>query len=169
MSVYRVKEDEMRFIWRDYDKFDKSVVEEWLDDEARRTTGIDGSFEELYRYWLDKSDTTVENELWCKVVFRADKAVAALLIGCHKGEFTLSEFIVDPMLRGKGIGTAVLTELIKHSVYILGKDITFVKAVIFPDNEASKRAFEKSGFNYDSTHPDGDSMYYVHRKELKQC
>lgn len=159
----------MNFIWQDYEAFDKAVIEAWLDFEARKMTGINDSFEELYRYW--QSESASGKELWCKVVLQADLPVAVVLVGCCEDEFTVSELIVAPNLRGKGLGTAVVSELIKHSAEILDmhrrvESIRF-KAVIYPDNGASRRAFEKSGFNYDRTHPDGDAMYYIYRKETK--
>ena len=148
---------------------DKRVIENWFDEEARLYTGIDGSFEELYLYWRGKNNISSENKIWCKVVFQDDNPVAVLLIGCHKEEFTVSELIVAPVDRGKGVGTAVLNELIEHGIDILGKDIISAKAVIFPNNIASKIAFENAGFIYEATHPDGDAEYYVYRKDKKQC
>lgn len=148
---------------------DKRVIENWLDEEARVYTGIDGSFEELYGYWKDETDILSGNEIYCKVIFQVDIPVAVLLIGCHECEFTVSELIVAPGLRGKGIGTAVLIELIEHGIDILGEDIISAKAVIFPNNIASKIAFENAGFIYEATHPDGDAEYYVYRKDEKVC
>ena len=167
----------MKFIWRDYDTTDKTVIENWLDEEARFYTGIDGSFEDVYRYWLSESDISSENKIWCKVIFQANEPVAVLLmgvsspmhIGCNEYDYTVSELIVAPGLRGKGIGTAVLKELIKHDIDILGKEILSAKAVIFPNNIASKRVFERAGFIYEFTHPDADAEYYIYRKDKKLC
>lgn len=83
----------MRFEWRDYDDFEKAIIEAWLDPNARKMTGIDGSFEEEYKYWRDENDSRSDSELWCKVVFRDDIPVAVLLIGCNENEFTLSDYV----------------------------------------------------------------------------
>ena len=75
-------------------------------------------------------------------------------------EFTIQEFIVSPSNRGKGYGSVILKELLTHSKEIIGQDIFVAKAVIYPDNKASQRVFEKANFTHTATHPDGDALYY---------
>ena len=78
--------------------------------------------------------------------------------------FTIQEFIVSPSYRGKGYGTAILNELLLCSNNIIGQDISFAEAVIYPDNIASQKAFQKAGFVYTNAHPDGDAWYYQYRR-----
>lgn len=82
-------------------------------------------------------------------------------------EITVSEFIVCPSMRGKGYGTAILAELLAHPGPLLCTHAELATAVIFPDNPASIRAFEKAGFVYASRNHDdwGDSLRY----EYKLC
>ena len=91
-------------------------------------------------------------------------AIAAIAVGLWKGELTISELIVAPEKRSRGSGSALLIELLENSGGILGKDFESAKAVIFPDNAASQKAFERAGFHFESAHPDGDAWYYVYRK-----
>ena len=83
-----------------------------------------------------------------------------MAIALHNGIFIVSEFIIRPDKRGKHIGSSVLTELLTYSKYILGSTIKDAEAVIFPDNIASQKAFEKAGFIFYSEHPDGDAWNY---------
>ena len=39
------------------------------------------------------------------------------------------------------------------------------EACIFPSNIASIKAFEKAGFQYSHSHPEGDAWYYEYRSE----
>ena len=63
-------------------------------------------------------------------------------------------------MRGYGIGSAVLRELLDNGEDIIGQKTDKVMAVIFPGNTASQKCFEKAGFKYVSSHPDGDAWYY---------
>ena len=79
-----------------------------------------------------------------------------------EGRLTISEFIVSPEMRNQGHGTAILRELLRYTQEILGVSFQQAVAVIFPNNQASQRAFEKAGFIFESSHPDGDAWYYVY-------
>lgn len=82
------------------------------------------------------------------------------MIGLWDSVFTISEFIIRPDRRGKGLGSSALMELLTRSENILGIKIKDADAVIFPDNAASQKAFEKAGFVFQSEHPDGDTWNY---------
>lgn len=55
------------------------------------------------------------------------------------------------------------------SKYILGRTIKDAEAVIFPDNIASQKAFEKAGFIFYSEHPDGDAWNYRYHDYTCYC
>lgn len=154
----------MRFIWKDYAPEKDAFVQDWLDDTAVRNTGIDDGWAEYVDYWIHEEDTVPGENFWCKVVSESAEPFAVLAGGLWEGVFTLSEIIVNPAMRGKGYGSAVITELLENSTAILGMEITCAKAVIFPDNIASQKAFEKAGFTFESAHPDGDAWYYIWKK-----
>jgi hypothetical protein len=84
----------------------------------------------------------------------------------ESGEFCVSEYIVAQALRGKGFGTAALLELLKNGYTIIGHDIKKAYAVIFPNNTASQKAFEKAGFAFDHAHPKGDALIYKYEKNM---
>ncbi len=71
---------------------------------------------------------------------------------------------VAPEERSKGKGSLIIADLIENSNELIGLQINQYKAVIFPNNPASKRAFEKAGFKFECAHPDGDAWYYVYDK-----
>ncbi len=73
--------------------------------------------------------------------------------------------LVKPEMRGNGLGTALLRELLSDGEMIIGHQIERATAVIFPNNIASQKAFEKAGFVFDHLHEDGDAWYYRYEKE----
>ena len=60
--------------------------------------------------------------------------------------FTIGEVLLRPEVRGKGIGTAMIKELLDHSPEIIGKRMDSADAVVFASNASSIRMFEKAGF-----------------------
>jgi RimJ/RimL family protein N-acetyltransferase len=98
--------------------------------------------------------------MWAKMFCVDGTPVGVCLLGMENSVLTVSEILIDPMQRGKGYGSAALQELLAEGSAILGKQILSAKAVIYPDNIASQKAFEKAGFRFESAHPDGDAWYY---------
>lgn len=150
----------MKFTWFDYNKIYANTVEDWLDTDAKQFTGCDEGWDSFYEYWKNDDEMMLGNNYWCKVVYECDAPVAVIAISMYQNIFTIMEYIVDPTKRGKGYGSTALKELLENSTTIIGKDITQAKAVIYPNNIASQKAFEKAGFTFDYAHPDGDSWYY---------
>lgn len=136
-----------------------------MDEDARRFTGCDEG-------WFDYVDCMMHDEIsrpgenfWCKVILGGDTPFAsAALFWADEGILCISEYVVAPEFRGKGMGSAALRELLRNGEEIIGKHVTEARAVIFVNNPGSKRAFEKAGFRYESTHPDGDAEYYVYNE-----
>ena len=154
----------MRFAWRDYDLNDGAVAEEWMDDVARRNTGCDDGWGSYVRYWMEEDDTIPGENFWCKIISENGEPFAAAAVGYWEGLFTISEIVIAPEKRGRGYGSALIRELLENGEVILGKEIVSANAVIYPDNLASQKAFEKAGFRFESVHPDGDAWYYVYHK-----
>ena len=151
----------MNFKWIDYSPELADTVEGFLDKEAVKMTGIDEGFNDYYEYWINEDETVIGENFWCKVIFKDEKPVGVVALGrAPDGEFVLSEMIVSPAMRGYGIGSAVLRELLDNGEDIIGQKTDKVMAVIFPGNTASKKCFEKVGFKLHSVHPDGDALYY---------
>lgn len=153
----------MNFNWITYNSKYKAIVDSWLDDDTRRFTAIDDSFDNYVQYWKTNSDSNKGEYFWSKVI--ADKngiALGVIAIGLCDDVFMISEYVIDPQKRNKGYGTSALKELLLESERIIGKKILIANAVIFPSNKASQKAFEKAGFKYETTHPDGDAMYYTY-------
>ena len=154
----------MKFNWITYNSEYKAIVDFWLDDDTRRFTAIDDSFEDYVQYWEINSDSNKGEYFWCKVI--TDKngtPFGVIAVGLCGDVFTVSEYVIDPQKRNKGYGSSALKELLLESDRIIGKKITIANAVIFPSNKASQKAFEKAGFKYETIHPDGDAMYYTYK------
>ena len=151
----------MLFKWTDYNT-SLTFVEDWLDDEAVRVTGLDDGFRDFYEYW--KNENILGTNYWCKVISENDKPFAVITIGKDKENFIFMEFVIAPDMRNQGKGTLILNELLKESKIILGQEIESAEAVIFPSNPASQKAFEKAGFVFSHADEDGDAFYYIFGK-----
>ena len=151
----------MNFDWRNYDPGTMDYIEKWLDDSAVNSTGLDEGFHDFYAYWANEEDMAVGENFWCKVVFEQDIPFAVVAFCQNEDRILIMEIVVKPEHRGKGKGTVLLKELLNEET-IIGKAIHKSEAVIFPDNIASKRAFENAGFIHHHTHKDGTAMYYVY-------
>lgn len=147
----------MKFIWEDYSSKYAEKIEKFLDYEAIHYTGCEDGFGYFYSYWKEELGAN----FWCKVVLIEYEPMAIIAFAkSPDNEFTIQEFIVSPSNRGKGYGSSILKELLAHSKKIIEQDIFVAKAVIYPDNKASQRLFEKASFIHTGTHPDGDALYY---------
>ena len=161
LASYDKKVYFMKFKWIDYSRELADTVEGLLDEEAVRMTGIDEGFDDYYSYWANEENTVLGENFWCKVILKENTPVGVMVLGkSTDGEFIMSEIIVSPAMRGHGVGGAVLCEFLDNGEYIIGQKTKKVMAVIFPNNIASQRCFEKAGFKYVSSHPDGDAWYY---------
>lgn len=150
----------MTFVWREYTEADASLADGWLDEEAIRHTGLDDGFGDCCQYWKEQPETLWGENMWAKMFCVDGAPVGVCLLAMENSVLTVSEILIDPMQRGKGYGSAALQELLAEGSAILGKQILSAKAVIYPDNIASQKAFKKAGFRFESAHPDGDAWYY---------
>jgi ribosomal protein S18 acetylase RimI-like enzyme len=153
----------MIFSWLDYDPHTMGYVENWLDESAVKSTGLDEGFRSFYEYWANEDGFVVGKNYWCKVVFDDDKPVAVIALCMNEGSVTVMEIVVDPEKRGQGIGRKLLKELLARED-IIGFSIVKSEAVIFPTNIASQKAFTNAGFRYRHTHEAGDALYYAYKK-----
>ena len=153
----------MMYIWHDYNPMTMGYVEDWLDEAAIRSTGMDEGFLSFYDYWSKEDGFRVGENFWCKVVFENDHPLAVIAFCRHKENTNIMEILVKPEKRCCGIGTKLLKELLE-TVEITGFTIRKSEAVIFPDNIASQRAFENAGYHYDRTHADGNALYFVYER-----
>ena len=153
----------MDLVWRDYDPETMGYVEDWLDDAAVRTTGLDEGFRAFYEYWRSEEGFIPGENFWCKVLGENGEPAAAIALCEYEGKVTVMELVVAPRKRGLGLGTKLLKELLRDGS-VIGFVIEKCEAVIFPGNKASQRAFEKAGFRYHHTHEDGDALYYVYER-----
>lgn len=154
----------MHYVWRDYHPQTMPFVESWLDESAVKATGLDEGFRSFYEYWANEEDSILGKNYWGKVVFENDTPLAVIALYEHEQTILVMEIVVDPQKRSQGIGTKLLQELLGSNV--LGFPIRKSEAVIFPDNVASQRAFEKAGYRHHHTYEDGSAMYYVYERGL---
>ncbi len=156
----------MNYQWIDYTDQYSRVVERWLDRTAKKYTGCDEGWDNFFTYWKNDDSQRAGENFWGKIVFEGGVPFAVIAVGYHDGTFIIMEYIVAPKKRGKGYGSSALRELLACGTEIIGREIQSVEAVIYPTNVASQKAFEKAGFVFDRSHPDGDAWYYTYRKAM---
>ena len=152
----------MKFDWKNYFPNTMPFVEEWLDDHAVRMTGMEDGWRAFHEYWITDGEMMLGKDYWCKVVYDDKTPFAVIALSLHDGSFHIMELLVKPEMRGNGLGTALLCELLSDGETIIGHRIERATAVIFPSNPASQKAFEKAGFVFDHANDDGDAWYYVY-------
>lgn len=148
-------------IWRDYDAQTMDFVETWLDADAVKATGLEDGFRDFYEYWAHEDGFEPGKNYWCKVVYACDTPFAVLALSLYEERLLVMEMLVAPEYRGQGRGTELLRQLL-NSHEILGFPVRKSEAVIFPDNVASQRAFEKAGFYCHHVHEAGTALYYAY-------
>lgn len=151
----------MRFMWKAYDPDGMPYVERWLDETAIKSTGLEEGWQAFHEYWTTEGGMTIGEDYWCKVVFNHDTPFAIIALSEHEGNFHIMELLVKPEMRGKGLGTALLYELLSDSISIIGHRIGKATAAIFANNLASQKTFEKVGFTFDHADATGDTDYYM--------
>lgn len=154
----------MKYHWIDYSSAYREMVESWMDEDAKRFTGCDEGFDSYYQYWVKEPETKPGENFWAKIILADTDPSGIIVIGFWDNLFTISEFIIRPDRRGRHMGSSALAELLVQSEDIIGVKMKNVDAVIFPNNAASQKAFEKAGFVFHSKHPDGDAWNYVFRE-----
>lgn len=154
----------MRFDWKDYAADTMPFVEDWLDDYAVRMTGMDDGWRSFHEYWITEGGMTSGKDYWCKVVYDQTTPFAVIAFSLYEGNYHVMELLVKPEKRGKGFGTAILCDLLSDGETIIGHRIDKATAVIFPNNPASQKAFEKASFAFDHANGEGDVWYYSYRK-----
>ena len=159
----------MRYHWIDYSCAYKNIVESWLDEDAKRFTGCDDGFDAFYQYWENDPETSLGKNFWAKIILADDDPIGVIALGVWDGVFTIMEFIIRPDKRGKQFGSSALVELLMQSENIVGTKILSAEAVIFPNNTASQKAFEKACFSFHSAHPDGKAWYYRYHSSVCYC
>ena len=152
----------MRFDWKDYIPDTMLFVEEWLDNHAIRMTGMDDGWRAFHEYWITDGEMTLGKNYWCKVVYDHNTPFAVTALSLCEGNYHVMELLVKPEMRGNGLGTALLRELLSDGEMIIGHRIERATAVVFPNNPASQKAFEKAGFVFDHANDDEDAWYYCY-------
>lgn len=153
----------MKFVWKDYNSEYAALIDSWLDEHAVAMTGLDQGWDEYRNAVVEDGKNYPGSRDLCKVVYNNGVPFAVVAYGYYKGVVTVSEVITDPMQRGKGLGSQAIAELIKYSETLVGDKIDRYTAVIYPNNAASQRAFEKAGFSFERVHDDGDALYYSYQ------
>ena len=151
----------MEFTWTDYRAEDGALVDSWLDAAAVAMTGLDMGWDNYWNAVLADAVNFPGCKDVCKLVCENGVPVAVICFGCHEGIATVSELLVSPQCRGKGVGTRILRELIAHCDAWLGERPERITAVVFPENLASQSAFLKGGFVLDLAHEDTAALHYI--------
>ena len=148
--------------WKDYGPEDSVFVSQILDSEAVKMTGLCEGFDAYVNALIEDSANFPGGKDYIKVVFEGAHFLGVVVYGIYKEIVTVAEIIVAPYYRNKGKGSEIIKELLDICKASYGDRVKQFRAVIFPDNIASQRAFEKAGFHFESAHEDGDAWYYVY-------
>lgn len=153
----------MNYTWYDYNPDTMNFVENWLDESAVNSTGLDEGFRAFYEYWANEDGFVLGENFWCKVAFENSEPFAVVAFCLHEHKIIIMEVLAAPEKRGQGKGSTMLKELLSNDE-ILGFRIQKSEAVIYPDNIASQKAFENAGFEHQHDRKDenGDSMNYIY-------
>ena len=157
----------VNYVWYDYDPNTMGFIENWLDESAVKSTGLDDGFRAFYAYWANTEGFVVGKNFWCKVTFEKDEPFAVIAFCQHECKTIIMEVVIAPDKRSQGKGSALLKELLNNED-IIGFTIQKSEAVVYPSNIASQKAFENAGFKYHHNHNDenGDSMNYVYERSF---
>lgn len=150
----------MSYIWKDYHPVTMSFIESWLDTEAVNMTGIDDGWRAFHEYWITDGGLNPGVDYWCKVVYDAGIPFAIIAFSLSDKTVHIMELLVKPEMRGKGLGSSLICELLSDGERIMGRRIEKASAVIYPNNHASQKAFEHAGFTFDYANGDGDAWVY---------
>lgn len=151
----------MNFVWCDYIPQKMQFVENWLDEGAVKSTGLDAGFRNFYEYWANEDGFDAGKNFWCKVVCECDIPFAVIAFCQHESKIIIMEILIDPDKRSQGLGSKLLKEFLERKE-IIGFTIQKSEAVIFPGNIGSQKAFENAGFQFHHAHEDGTALYYVY-------
>lgn len=109
----------MNFAWYDYNPNTMDFIENWLDERAVHSTGLDEGFRAFYEYWANEDGFIVGENFWCKVVSESNIPLAVVAFCWHEHTILVMEIVVDPQKRGRGVGSKLLKELL-NSKEIIG-------------------------------------------------
>ncbi len=155
----------MHYHWRDYNPETDGFVENWLDNDGAYFTGCDEGWRSYYEYWLNEPDFNLGKDYWCKIACTDATPCGIIALSEYQGIVIFMEILVPPSLRGQGTGKKMLSDLLDESEKITGRPINSAKAVVFPDNKASRKIFEGAGFTLDHISDEGDALYYKYEKK----
>lgn len=150
----------MSYIWKDYTPATMLFIERWFDKIAVNMTGIDDGWRAFHEYWITDGGLNPGIDYWCKVVYDGKIPFAIIAFCLSEETFQIMELLVKPEIRGKGLGSALICELLSDGERIIGHRIEKASAIIYPNNFASQKAFEHAGFAFEYANDDGDAWYY---------
>jgi len=134
-----------RFHLRTIERADKKIVFEWSNEEQTRKNSFNSDpilFEE-HALWFDKKLTSSQA---IYLICEYEGSPAGLIRFDMNDSYTTIGIIISANFRGKGLAMPFIVEACKlFRIISYNKSI---RAFIKPENLASKRSFEKSGFEY---------------------
>ena len=138
-----------RFDWQDYTHEHTALEASWLNAETVRATGLHEGFDAFHQYWKNESSPERGEYFSTKLVSENGHLFAVISYGYYNGTVTIMEIVVDPVVRGQGKGTAVISEFLNNAAAWIAQPITVFNVVVFSRNTASQIAFYKAGFVLD--------------------
>lgn len=155
------------FVWDDYSEKYKDLISDWTDDEALKFA-INTTWHDEYMYYLAEAEYEYNKGFFCKIVFDAETPIAVLILLTGDGfPVTVNPMIINPSLRGKGYGTEIVRQLISNIDELVPNHSDIIEAGVDIENTASRRIFEKNGFEMTKIHPGGDFVFYqYHLREV---
>lgn len=83
----------MKYIWQDYTPETMEYIEEWLDADAVRMTGLDDGWRDFYEYWKNDAGCTLGSNFWCKTISDSKQPFAIIAFGLLEDAVTIMELL----------------------------------------------------------------------------
>ena len=135
---------------------DIATLEGWFEDAELRNR-LGGVLP--VREWCEF--VAHEPDYFALLAWDADTPVGFAAFEVYEGRWASMFHLVDPQLRNRGYGKAILRALLARPEL---DPLGWIEASVEPDNVASIRCFRSAGFEQPSPEPDADGLLkLVHR------
>lgn len=171
------------FVWDDYSKKYKDLIDRWTDDEEVQRFATDDSWHDEYMYYMTETERYMDDagvvhehkyelnkDFFCKIIFDGETPVAVIILLSTDGyPVYINPLLVNPKLWGRGYGTEIIRELIDNIDELIPNHSDTIEAGVDIENTPSRRIFEKNGFTLTKIHPEGDFLFYQYQLPEEQA
>ncbi len=167
----------MNFIWRETTSEDKQLFNTWHKQAKLKNAEYDNismflTDTALLGNFVDNATATFPERLKALTATLNNEPVGVVIAYIRNEPgldniVTFESIAVNPSLQGKGIGTAMVFDVVKYSNKILGALPEYFFACIEKDNVRSKKAFTNNGFETDGVEHFDFYSYYLEKQKYE--